>query len=435
MLRQYGYAVSGQLAQAAISLAGLAAITRILGPGDYGTFVVLGTILTLLTIAASAGPSAAVLILAARNPKGRPELHGQVVAASLILLAIVGAVTPVVAVGAAEFVSGSLAPMLMALSLIRLPVLIYAGLVSSLLSGAGRIGLVAALNTVAAALGLLGAVGASVTDDPLAGAIVGTTVASFATAALMAVAASSALGVARPRGWAPWRTAGAIAVPMHLGTLAYWVMLRADALAVNALLGSRSAGIYGLALQLSERVGLLTAPLYNATAWRISGPDRQEGLKTTLRVARLELAVGVAAALVALIFGRLAVILIGGEAYEEAAVPLAILVLGAATLPVWSAVGLFLVSHHRGAWPTTAVQIGVAALAVAGYWTFGSQLGVVGPALVSTGAYLTLVAVGVWMIRRRQAFDLRELVVGRSDLEALSRAVRRVGARFRAAAK
>jgi O-antigen/teichoic acid export membrane protein len=72
MLRHYGYAVSGQLAQTAISLAGLGAITRILGPGDYGTFVVLGTILTLLTVAASAGPSAAVLILAARNAEGRP---------------------------------------------------------------------------------------------------------------------------------------------------------------------------------------------------------------------------------------------------------------------------------------------------------------------------------------------------------------------------
>jgi O-antigen/teichoic acid export membrane protein len=347
-------------------------------------------------------------------------------------MAIIGAVTPLVAFDAAKFVSGSLAPSLMALSLIRLPVLIYAGLVSSLLSGAGRIGLVAALNTVAAALGLLGAAGAIVADDPLAGAIVGTTAASFATAALMAVAASGELGIARPRGWAPWRTAGAIAVPMHLGTLAYWVMLRADALAVNALLGPRSAGIYGLALQLSERVGLLTAPLYNATAWRISGSDRQEGLKTTLRVARLEFGVGVAAALLALIFGRLGVTLIGGEAYAEAAVPLAILVLGAATLPVWSAIGLFLVSHHHGAWPTTAVQIVVALLAVAGYWTFGSQVGVLGPALVSTGAYLTLAGVGVWMIRRRHAFAPRELLLGRSDLEALGTAIRKVRAYFRA---
>jgi O-antigen/teichoic acid export membrane protein len=431
MLRHYGYAVSGQVAQAAIALAGLAAITRILGPGDYGTFVVLGAILTLLAIAASAGPSAAVLILSAQNADGRPELHGQVVGVSVLLLALVGGLTPFVSDWAAELVSGSLAPILMALSLIRLPALIYAGFVSSLLSGAGRIGLVAAINTVAAALGLLGALGALLADDSLAGAIIGTTVASFATAALMALTAAKAIGVARPRGWAPWRTAGAIAVPMHLGTLAYWVMLRADALAVNSLLGARSAGIYGLALQLSERVGLLTAPLYNATAWRISGPDREEGLRTTLRVARLEFAVGVAAALAALVFGRLGVILIGGDAYEEAALPLAILVLGAATLPVWSAVGLFLVSHHHGAWPTTAVQVVVASLAVAGYWTFGSQFGVVGPALVSTGAYLTLVAVGIWMIRRHHPFAVKELIIGRSDLDALRRAVRKVGARVR----
>lgn len=431
MLRHYGYAASGQVAQAVIALVGLAAVTRILGPGNYGTFVVLGTVLTLLAIAASAGPSAAVLIISARGAGDRPELHGQAIAASVILLALVGAMTPFVSDGAARLVSGSLAPALVALSLIRLPALIYAGLVSSLLSGAGRIGLVASLNTVAAALGLLGALGALLADDPLAGAIVGTTVASFATAALMAGAATRSVGIATPRGWAPWRTAGAIAVPMHLGTLAYWVMLRADALAVNALLGSRTAGIYGLALQLSERVGLLTAPLYNATAWRISGPDRDKALKTTLRVARLEFAVGVAAALAALVLGRVGVILIGGDEYEAAAIPLAILVLGAATLPVWSAFGLFLVSHHRGAWPTTAAQVTVALLAVAGYWTFGSRLGVVGPALVSTGAYLTLVAAGIWMIRRRQPFALRELVVGRSDVDEFRRAVSKVRVHWR----
>jgi len=434
MLRNYGYAVSGQVAQTAIALAGLAAITRILGPGDYGTYIVLGAILTLLTIALSAGPAAAVLILAARNASGRRELHGQVVGASVILLALIAGITPFVSDGAARLVSGSLDPMLMALSLIRLPALIYAGLVSSLLSGAGRIGLVAALNTVAAALGLLAAVGALLADDSLAGAIVGTTVATFSTTLLMAVAAARALGLAQPRGWAPWRTAAAIAVPMHLGTVAYWVMLRADALAVNSLLGARSAGIYGLALQLSERVGLLTAPLYNAAAWRISGPDREEGLRTTLRVARLEFAVGVAAAMGALVFGRLVVVLIGGGAYEEAALPLAILVLGAATLPVWSAVGLFLVSHHGAAWPTTAVQVAVAGLAVAGYWTFGPQLGVVGPALVSTGAYLLLVAVGIWMMRRHQAFALGDLVPGRSDVDALRDAARRLLVRVRGTA-
>lgn len=431
MIRQYSYAAAGQVSQAAIGLVGLALVTRILGPSDYGSYVVLGTLLTLLTVAMSAGPSAAVLILAARDPDQRARLHGQVVLSALVLFIVVVAVTPAMCVPVAALVSPRLAPILAGVSLIRLPLLVYASLVSSQLSGAGSVGLAAALNTVAAALSLLGVFGAVIAHDALAGAIIGTAIAAVLTAAMMAVAATRSMGFGRPRGWEPWRSAAAIAVPMHLGTLAYWVMLRADALAVNALQGTRSAGVYGVALLLSERVGLLTAPVYNATAWRISGSDRTAGLRATLLVVRLELVVGIAATIGALLFGRLAITVVSGEAYADAALPLAVLVLGAATLPIWSALGLFLVSHHRGAWRTTAVQVVVALLAVGGYWTIGSRLGVVGPALVSTGAYLLLVAAGIVMVRGHERLGLGDLIPTVSDVRTGAATVRHLLKRVR----
>lgn len=426
-LRNYGFAASGQAAQTAIALVGLVAMTRVLGPADYGVFVVLGTILTLASIAASAGPAAAVLVLSARgSASGAASLHGQILIASVALFGLTFVLTIFAVDPITRFLSGTLAPPLVAISLLRLPAQVYATLATGQLSGRGRIGLVAGLNTAAALLGLLGVAGAYIASDPLTGAIVGTAIASFATAALVCFGAMSASGIAWPRGWEPWRRAGTLALPMHVGTLAYWVMLRSDTLAVNALLGSSSAGIYGLALQLSERIGLITAPLYNATAWQVSGPDRRLALQTMLRVARIELAIGVVAAGAALLAGRLVITAVSGPAYAGASLPLAILILGAATLPVWSSVGLYLVSHQAGAWPTAVVQLVVAGAAVAGYWILGSNLGIMGPAAVSTGAYIALVITGVLMVRRRDDIVWRSLVINRTDIADAWRGAQRV---------
>jgi O-antigen/teichoic acid export membrane protein len=429
MLRHYSFAALGQIAQAGLALVGLVAITRILGPGPYGTFVVVGTVVTLLSIGLSAGPTAAVLILSARNEETRADLHGQIVVLVGALSVIVAIATALGSAWLGRVISPSLEPVIVMIALLRLPALVYTALVTAQLSGAGRVGLAAVLNTISAALGLAGLFGAVVAADPLAGAIVGTTIATVASGLMMAFVALSVTGIAIHRSRGQWREVTSIAVPLHLGTMAYWVMLRADAIAVNSLLGAHSAGIYGLALQLSERVGLLTQPVYNATAWRVSGPDRREALRVALQVARLELALGVVAAVAAVVLGRLATTLIGGSSYAEAALPLAVLVLGAATLPVWSVVGLFLVSHLNGAWITTLAQIGVALVAILGYWTLTPVVGLIGPALVSTGAYLALVGTGLWLIHRHEPIAVRDLVPGRRDVDTVRDALRRLTSR------
>ena len=434
MLRNYTYAASGQVAQTFIAVIGLVATTRLLGATDYGTFVVLGTVLTLLGIFASAGPAAAVLVLSSRDggASGR-DVHGQIVVATVVLLVLSIGAGAVVSDPLAAFASSSLAAGLVFLSLLRLPALVYASLVTGQLAGAGRVGHVAALNTASAALALFAPLGAIIHPVPLDGALIGAAIGTFIAALLMYATTSQVIGFSLPRGWRPWREAGRLAVPMHVGTIAYWVMLRSDTIAVNALLGTTSAGIYGFALQLSERIGLVTAPLYNATAWQVSGPDRQAAIRTMLRVARIEIAIGVLAATGALVLGQFVIEIIAGPEFRDAAVPLAILVLGAATLPVWSSIGLFLVSHHRGAWPTAVIQVVVAALAVAGYWTFGARLDVAGPAIVSTGAYITLVIAGIAMVRARERITLRELAPTRQDLDDARRAMHRLIAAARRA--
>jgi O-antigen/teichoic acid export membrane protein len=410
MLRNYSYAAAGQFVSVALAIVALAIVTRSMGPDNYGSYIILTTIVTLLATFAAAGPQAAALIVSSREPDRRGELHGQILVATTALLLVTVVAAVALAQPIARFVAPTLAPELAAVNLLRLPPLVYASLVTSQLSGAGRVGLAASLAVVSAAVAMLGPVGALVATDPLAGAIVGTLLAGYLTAIISWVFATGALGLRRPGNFAAWRSALSIAVPMHIGTVAYSMMLRLDLLVVNAVLGRHDAGIYGLALGVSQRVGMLTTPLYNATAWRVSGPDRSAALRTMLQVTRLETTFGILAALGGILLGPLLVEVVAGRDYSAASLPLAILIVGAAALPVWAAVGLYLVAHLGGAWTTARLQVLVALASLVGYLIMTRIAGTVGAAVVSTGAYLVLLACGLTLIRRADAFPWRALI-------------------------
>jgi hypothetical protein len=68
----------------------------------------------------------------------------------------------------------------------------------------------------------------------------------------------------------------------------------------------------------------------------------------------------------------------------------------------------------------------VALLAVAGYWIVGGRWGIVGPAVVSTGAYITLVVAGIALVRAKEGIALRDLAPTRADLDDARRAMRRL---------
>ena len=394
MLRNYSYAAAGQFVSVALAIVALAIVTRTLGPANYGIYIILTTIVTLLATFAGAGPQAAALIVSSREPDRRGELHGQILVATTALLVVTAVAAFALARPLAGFVAPTLAPGLAAVNLLRLPPLVYASLVTSQLSGAGRVGLAASLAVISAVVAMLAPVGALLAADPLAGAILGSVLAGNLTAIIAWAFAKGALGLRRPGNFAAWRSALSIAVPMHVGTVAYAMMLRLDLLVVNAMLGRQDAGIYGLALGVSQRVGMLTTPLYNATAWRVSGPDRSAALRTMLQVVRLETTFGILAAVGGILLGPFLVQVVAGSDFQKASVPLAILIVGAAALPVWGAVGLYL----------------VALASLVGYLVMTRVAGTVGAAVVSTGAYLVLLACGLTLIRRGEPFPWRALI-------------------------
>ena len=198
MLRNYSYAAAGQFVSVALAVVALAIVTRSMGPANYGSYIILTTIVTLLATFAAAGPQAAALIVSSREPDRRGELHGQILVATTALLVVTVVAAVTLAQPLARFAAPTLAPELAAVNLLRLPPLVYASLVTSQLSGAGRVGLAASLAVVSAVVAMLGPVGALIAADPLAGAVVGTVLAGYLTAIISCVFATGALGLRRP---------------------------------------------------------------------------------------------------------------------------------------------------------------------------------------------------------------------------------------------
>ena len=410
MRRDYAVTLVGQISQAVASLIVVAILARLLPPAQFGVAVLLTAAVTIAAIAMAAGAQAAVLVTSARSAEARSELGGTIAALTGLVL--------LVSVPVAASTSGQLAAVLsreatgsmVFVTALRIAPTVYIGLATASLTGAGQIRVAAALGIAGAAFSALMPIGAWLAADHLLGAMIGALAGNVATMAIAFGLARRSLGFARPRRIALWRELWAVGAPLHVGTVAYWLLLRADVFVLNAFVGGVDVGIYALALTLTERVSLVTSPLYNATAWRISGRDEAVALRTSLFIVQVMIAVGVVACLAAIFFGAVAVNLLAGPAYQPAAGLMPILVLGAALLPVWSALGLFLVSHEDGAWFTTVVQIGVAAGAIIGYVVAIRVAGMLGAAIVSTLAYASLAVIALAAVRARHPFALASLI-------------------------
>jgi O-antigen/teichoic acid export membrane protein len=418
--RDYFVTLGAQLAQAGISLVSLVVLARVLMPVDFGVAVLLTAAVTITSIAIAAGAQAAVLVICARTPELRPQIGGAMLLTSAGVLLFAAPIAAATSGQLAGALSAHATSGIVLVTALRLVPTTYVGLVTAALTGAGRIGTVALLGVAGGLTSALMPLGALIAEDRLFGAAAGGLAGNLATMVVALVLSIRGLGLASPSSRSLWRDLWSIAAPLHIGTVAYWFMLRADAFILNAIVGGAEVGIYALAVTLTERVGLITTPLYNATAWRISGPDPVVALRTSLLIVRVMIAVGIVACGLAIVASPTVVEILAGPEYRAAGGIVPILVVGAALLPVWGAIGLFLVSHEKRIWFTTIVQVAVAAAAIGGYAIAIRIAGMYGAAAVSTLAYASLALIGLTAVRARHAFPWRDLIPSPASLRALT---------------
>ncbi len=116
----------------------------------------------------------------------------------------------------------------------------------------------------------------------------------------------------------------------HLGTVMSFLNNRLDLLIVNALIGPAAAGLYVVAVQIVEKVWLVSKSVSTVLLPRLSELSKDESKRKELTplVSRWVLLVSLALCLILLVCGHFLIVWVFGKAYSESFVPLAYLLPG-----------------------------------------------------------------------------------------------------------
>jgi O-antigen/teichoic acid export membrane protein len=408
--RRIAVTSSAQIVQVVISAVGLILLARVTTARDFGLVVLLNSAVAMAAVLLTAGIQSSLVVIAAQSSERR-QLHGQVLIITLIVALLSLALVPFAsAVAELPLGSGLTAPIVV-LTIARIAPTVYCSLQTALLMGSGRVTQMSAVNIVGSAVSLAGAVGAfTFADEPLLGAVIGLAVGSAGWSAFTAVASLATVGVGWRAAPGAWSRLGRIGLPVHVGSIAYWLMLRADLFLLGALAPGAMVGRYAFALSVAERVSVISAPVYAAAAADLSGSVRSTAVLTAVRLVRVHAAIAVVVFVVSLFFGNEILSLLGGSQYGGAGLEFALLALGNAILSIWSLLSLSLISQHGAAWTTAVLQVLGAGLGLVMYVSLIPAYGGVGAAIASAVTYLVLTGAAAVVFARRAGLRLTDLV-------------------------
>lgn len=210
----------------------------------------------------------------------------------------------------------------------------------------------------------------------------------------------------------------------QVGNVFQFLGVRLDLLVVPALLDLRAAGIYYLAVRVSDVVGQVATAASSLVFPRVAGQEDRHATELTERAVRLTvLAVAVAGLLLGL-GGELVLRLAFGPEYAAGAAALAILLV--ATVPL--AVGRVLAADLKGRGRPGVVSLaaGLSVVATVAFdFALVPMLGIEGAALASVLTYLASTTALLLAYRGITRGRLGALVPRPSDVSFLLAAVRR----------
>jgi O-antigen/teichoic acid export membrane protein len=201
----------------------------------------------------------------------------------------------------------------------------------------------------------------------------------------------------------------------HWAAVSLFVVYRVDVLLVNFYLGPAGAGVYSVALTLSEVLRGIPESAQTAVLSRLRLPDFGSTARSAARVAAAAtLAAGTAMAA----GGRWLVPSVFGEAYAEAAAAFVWLVPGIVALAASYALSPLLLRAGEAHVGGIGATVGAAVMVVIDI-ALVPRLGLEGAAIGSTAAYVTLTGVQLWRLRARGELRWADLLLRRSDVRSL----------------
>jgi antigen flippase len=195
----------------------------------------------------------------------------------------------------------------------------------------------------------------------------------------------------------------------HMGSIAGLVNARLDLLIVPAFLGAASVGLYSVATNVTSIIVTLTATIATI-AMPVAARENKRSARTVIRTLHVVLLIGVAIAMPLAALADVALNVVYGAEFGDAATALRILlpgvVLDAAAMVLWS--GLLAVNRP---FLSSVAAIPAAIITVVGLILFLEDGGIDAAAVVSTCAYSVVFVVSVFLYKHVANLQWRQFLI------------------------
>jgi O-antigen/teichoic acid export membrane protein len=213
----------------------------------------------------------------------------------------------------------------------------------------------------------------------------------------------------------------AFGLKTHAGTLAYYMLLRFDALLVHRVLGFRELGLYSLATSLAEALWLLVEPLSAALLPHQVRAGRRDERQLAFATARMSVCFVVLAGTVCWIGAPYGFRFIYGPGFSDAAWPFRLLIPGVVALVIQRPLMPIVVKEGRP-WLVSALGVSVLGLNIVMNLVLLRAVGIMGASIASSVCYTMLAAAYVLVTREHGVVGFKDLIPRSADvLRFLSR--------------
>jgi O-antigen/teichoic acid export membrane protein len=250
-----------------------AVIARELGPSGRGAVAVAFGLALVLMQCGTVGITAANPYFVAREP----EVHARLVSNSVLLAAVLGALTALMGIAVRLIAPQALdgvAWVDLAIALSAIPATLLAQFLQSILLGEGRTRAYNAIELAVTVLTLLALILVTTTSElTVQGALLLLAAGRFAAAAAFLATTARGSRLVRPDIALARRMAG-YGLRVYAATLLAYLVIRIDLLLVNAYEGPQQAGYYAVAVALADALYILpTVVALNLFAHVARGTD------------------------------------------------------------------------------------------------------------------------------------------------------------------
>lgn len=400
-------------------------VARLLGPQERGIWAVALLLCGLAALIAELGLGTAMFFQARKDPPRRAAIRTvafSLLTGSSLLAVVLGGLA--LHLGVLPLMGG-IAPGIVLIALAGVPLANLIGLSRQVLLedrdlwGAAAVPLMQSLTTL-----LLVGVGLALLDGGARGAVT-LYVGSLGLSLAFATARLAKRGLMRPA----WDSAlvfplVSFSLQAQLGFVALFLAYRLDLLLVNRMLGPAAAGIYSVALSLSEILRGLPEMGQAMIMARSSSVD----MSLIPAVTRMVLLLTAVAALGGLILSQWLIPFLFGAPFAAAIVPFAALAPGILGLAVSYCISPHLVLAGRIRESTFAAVVSLVVMVILDLWLI-PHWGILGAAIGSSVAYWVLALVQLRSVRALQPLSLRGIVPGKQEVADLARWLRRPSGR------